>query len=207
MSLRIAINGFGRIGRLVFRVLSDCKDLEVVAINDMIQPDYMAYLLCYDSIHGQFLGDVSFTDNSLIVDGKSILVSSYARPELANWQEQKIDLVIESTGLFTQYQQASGHLQAGAKKVIISAPSSDVPMIVMGVNHLDYNPQQKIVSNASCTTNCLGPIAKILHQHWGNRRGVDYHSSCGHGEPKNSGWCIGRRLAWRSDGRGQYYSC
>jgi glyceraldehyde 3-phosphate dehydrogenase len=89
MSLRIAINGFGRIGRLVFRVLSDCKDLEVVAINDMIQPDYMAYLLRYDSIHGQFLGDVSFTDNSLIVDGKSILVSSYARPELANWQEQK----------------------------------------------------------------------------------------------------------------------
>ena len=172
MSLRIAINGFGRIGRLVFRVLRGCEDVEVVALNDMIRPDYMAYLLRYASVHVQFLANISFTDHSLIVDENCISVSSFPRPEMANWQALGIDLVIEATGLFTQKQQAIGHLQAGAKKVLISAPSNDVPMFVMGVNHLDYAPQQKIVSNASCTTNCLAPIAKILHQYWGIEEGL-----------------------------------
>jgi glyceraldehyde 3-phosphate dehydrogenase len=175
MSLRIAINGFGRIGRLAFRALSEYPDsegLEVVAINDKISPDYMAYLLRFDSTHGKFLGDIQFTDNSLIVNGRSIAVSSYSSPEQANWQALDIDVVIESTGMFTDKQQAGGHLKAGAKKVVISAPSGDAPMFVMGVNHADYDPQQTIVSNASCTTNCLAPIAKILHDNWGIEEGL-----------------------------------
>jgi glyceraldehyde 3-phosphate dehydrogenase len=175
MALRIAINGFGRIGRLAFRVLSECAEgegIEVVAINDMISPDYMAYLLRYDSIHGAFSGDIEFTDNSLIVNGRTIAVSSYSLPEQVNWKALNVDFVIESTGLFTDKQQASGHLRAGAKKVVISAPSKDVPMYVMGVNHTNYDPQQNIVSNASCTTNCLAPIAKILHDNWGIEEGL-----------------------------------
>ncbi|CCK75842.1 Glyceraldehyde 3-phosphate dehydrogenase [Oleispira antarctica RB-8] len=175
MSLRIAINGFGRIGRLVFRALKECdkqEEIEVVAINDRISPDYMAYLLRYDSTHGKFLGDIQFTEDTLIVDGHSIAVSSFSLPEQANWQTLGIDIVIESTGMFTDHAQASGHLRAGAKKVVISAPSSDVPMFVMGVNHGDYDPHQNIVSNASCTTNCLAPIAKILHDNWGIEEGL-----------------------------------
>ncbi|MBQ0732601.1 MAG: type I glyceraldehyde-3-phosphate dehydrogenase [Oleispira antarctica] len=175
MSLRIAINGFGRIGRLVFRALKECdkqEEIEVVAINDRISPDYMAYLLRYDSTHGKFLGDIQFTEDTLIVDGHSIAVSSFSLPEQANWQTLGIDIVIESTGVFTDHAHASGHLRAGAKKVVISAPSSDVPMFVMGVNHGDYDPHQNIVSNASCTTNCLAPIAKILHDNWGIEEGL-----------------------------------
>tara|TARA_R110001583_G_scaffold114832_2_gene265247 strand:- start:178 stop:1179 length:1002 start_codon:yes stop_codon:yes gene_type:complete len=175
MSLRIAINGFGRIGRLVFRALKECdkqEEIEVVAINDRISPDYMAYLLRYDSTHGKFLGDIQFTEDTLIVDGHSIAVSSFSLPEQANWQTLGIDIVIESTGMFTDHAHASGHLRAGAKKVVISAPSSDVPMFVMGVNHGDYDPHQNIVSNASCTTNCLAPIAKILHDNWGIEEGL-----------------------------------
>lgn len=175
MALRIAINGFGRIGRLAFRVLSESdknEALEVVAINDMISPDYMAYLLRYDSIHGPFLGEIEFTENTLVVNGHSIAISNTSHPEQANWKELGIDLVIESTGLFTSEQQAAGHLRAGANKVVISAPSSDVPMYVMGVNHTNYDPAQKIVSNASCTTNCLAPIAKVLQDHWGIEEGL-----------------------------------
>lgn len=175
MSLRIAINGFGRIGRLVFRALKECdkqEEIEVVAINDRISPDYMAYLLRYDSTHGKFLGDIQFTEDTLIVDGHSIAVSSFSLPEQANWQALGIDIVIESTGMFTDHAHASGHLRAGAKKVVISAPSSDVPMFVMGVNHGDYDPHQNIVSNASCTTNCLAPIAKILHDNLGIEEGL-----------------------------------
>jgi glyceraldehyde 3-phosphate dehydrogenase len=175
MPLRIAINGFGRIGRLVFRALSGCakgEGLEIVAINDKISPDYMAYLLRFDSTHGKFSGDIEFTDKTLIVNGLSIAVSSFDNPEQANWKTLKIDVVIESTGMFTSKMQAGGHLTAGAKKVVITAPSIDVPMFVMGVNHTDYTPQQKIVSNASCTTNCLAPIAKILHDNWGIEEGL-----------------------------------
>ncbi|MEH6448030.1 MAG: type I glyceraldehyde-3-phosphate dehydrogenase [Oleispira sp.] len=175
MALRIAINGFGRIGRLVFRILSDAavsEEFEVVAINDRIDADYMAYLLRYDSVHGAFIGQVEFTDDSLVVNGRNIVVSSLSQPEQANWKALKVDVVIESTGLFTDKQQASGHLRAGAKKVVISAPSNDVPMYVMGVNHNNYDPQQNIVSNASCTTNCLAPIAKILQDHWGIEEGL-----------------------------------
>ena len=172
MAVRIAINGFGRIGRLVFRVLDACEALEVVAINDRISPDYMAYLLKYDSIHGRFDSEISYEDNALIVNSKRIQVSSFSQPEQANWAELKIDIVIEATGLFTQLSQAQGHLNAGAKKVLITAPSSDTPMYVMGVNHLDYKPEQKIISNASCTTNCLAPIAKLLEDNWGIEEGL-----------------------------------
>ena len=172
MAVRIAINGFGRIGRLVFRVLDACEALEVVAINDRISPDYMAYLLKYDSIHGCFEGEIKHEDDVLIVNGKCIQVSSFSQPEQANWAELQIDIVIEATGLFTQLSQAQGHLNAGAKKVLITAPSSDTPMYVMGVNHLDYKPEQKIISSASCTTNCLAPIAKLLEDNWGIEEGL-----------------------------------
>lgn len=175
MSLRIAINGFGRIGRLVFRALkeSNIEDhTEVVAVNDKITPEYMAYLLKYDSTHGRFKGKIEFTDSALIVDGRMIEVSSFSLPEQANWGDQDIDIVVESTGCFTDKHQASGHIRAGAKKVIISAPSNDVPMIVMGVNHQAYTPQDQVISNASCTTNCLAPIAKILHDNWGIQEGL-----------------------------------
>lgn len=175
MSLRIAINGFGRIGRLVFRALKESDighPIEVVAVNDKITPEYMAYLLKYDSTHGRFKGEIEFTDNALIVDGRMIEVSSFSLPEQANWGDQDIDIVVESTGFFTDNHQASGHIRAGAKRVIISAPSSDVPMIVMGVNHQEYNPQDLVISNASCTTNCLAPIAKILHDNWGIQEGL-----------------------------------
>ena len=177
MAVRIAINGFGRIGRLVFRVLEAYEqevgaELDVVAINDRIAPDYMAYLLRYDSIHGRFDGEISHEDNVLIVNGKRIQVSSFSQPEQANWAELKVDVVIEATGLFTQLSQAQGHLNAGAKKVLITAPSADAPMYVMGVNHLDYKFDQKITSNASCTTNCLAPIAKLLEDNWGIEEGL-----------------------------------
>jgi glyceraldehyde 3-phosphate dehydrogenase len=175
MTLKIAINGFGRIGRLAFRVLAESTKndgLEVVAINDMISPEYMAYLLRYDSIHGKFSGQIEAIENGLVVNGNTIVVSSFAHPEQANWQALGIDVVIESTGLFTNKQQASGHLHAGAKKVVISAPSNDAPMYVMGVNHTKYDPLENIVSNASCTTNCLAPVAKILQDNWGIEEGL-----------------------------------
>ncbi len=177
MAIRIVINGFGRIGRLVFRVLEAYEqelgaELEVVAINDRITPDYMAYLLKYDSIHGRFFGEVSHENGVLIVNGKRIQVSSFSQPGQANWAELQIDIVIEATGLFTQLSQAQGHLDAGAKKVLITAPSNDAPMYVMGVNHLDYKAEQKIISNASCTTNCLAPIAKLLEDNWGIEEGL-----------------------------------
>jgi glyceraldehyde 3-phosphate dehydrogenase len=172
MAIRIAINGFGRIGRLAFRVLAACNEFEVVAINDRIKPDYMAYLLKYDSIHGPFEGLVSDQEQALIVNGKTIQVSNFSQPSQANWSELDVDFVIEATGLFTQIAQAQGHIHAGAKKVVISAPSEDAPMYVMGVNHLDYQENETIISNASCTTNCLAPIAKILENNWGIEEGL-----------------------------------
>ena len=172
MAIRIAINGFGRIGRLAFRVLAACDEFEVVAINDRIKPDYMAYLLKYDSIHGPFEGEVCDQEQALIVNGKSIQVSSFSQPSQANWAELDVDFVIEATGLFTQVSQAQGHLSAGAKKVVISAPSEDAPMYVMGVNHLDYQASETIISNASCTTNCLAPVAKLLEDNWGIEEGL-----------------------------------
>ena len=165
MPIKIAINGFGRIGRLVLRASLTRSDLKVVAINDMMDAEYMAYLLRYDSTHGQLDADIQSNRHALIIDGQTIQVSKCTSPENCTWSD--VDIVIESTGLFTSTEKAQGHIKAGAKKVIISAPSADAPMFVMGVNDHTYDDSMTVVSNASCTTNCLAPIAKILNDQWG----------------------------------------
>ena len=164
--IKIGINGFGRIGRNVFRVLSQRKDCKVVAINDLIESEYMAYMLRYDSSHGIFEKEVSFDEKHLIVDGEKIHVSSQTDPSQIPWKNAGVDIVVESTGLFTQKEKAELHLKGGASKVIISAPSSDAPMFVMGVNHEDYDSNIQVLSNASCTTNCLAPLAKTIHDNF-----------------------------------------
>ena len=171
--IKIGINGFGRIGRLVFRASLGHKDVEVVGINDLITPDYMAYMLKYDSIHGRFKGTVSYTDHSLIVDGHEIRVTAEKNPADLKWGDVGAEYVVESTGLFLTQEKAQGHLDAGAKHVVMSAPSKDAtPMFVMGVNNKTYNSDMKFVSNASCTTNCLAPIAKVLHDSFGITDGL-----------------------------------
>lgn len=163
MVKKIGINGFGRIGRLVFRVAVARSDFEVVGINDLIDVNYMAYMLKYDSTQGQFKGEVSVENGSLVVNGKKIRVTSEKDPANLKWNEIGAEFVVESTGFFTTIETASAHLKAGAKKVVISAPSADAPMFVMGVNHTTYKKEMNVVSNASCTTNCLAPIAKVLN--------------------------------------------
>ncbi|MCB1327165.1 MAG: type I glyceraldehyde-3-phosphate dehydrogenase [Spirochaetales bacterium] len=172
MAIRIGINGFGRIGRLVFRAGLSRSDVEFVGVNDLIDPEYMAYMLKYDSTHGQFAGDVSVKDGNLLVQGKTIRVTSEPDPAKLNWGAVKADYVVESTGLFTKTEQAKKHLEAGAKRVLISAPSPDAPMYVMGVNQDRFTADQTVVSNASCTTNCLAPIAKVVHDNWGIAEGL-----------------------------------
>ena len=172
MAINIAINGFGRIGRLVLRASLNNKDLNVVAINDLIDPEYMAYLLQYDSTHGQLKVAIESHDNSLVIFGNTIQTSQFSSPEQCNWHELDVDVVIESTGLFTSLDKAKGHITSGAKKVIISAPSPDAPMYVMGVNEHLYNSSEHIISNASCTTNCLAPIAKVINDKWGIEEGL-----------------------------------
>jgi glyceraldehyde 3-phosphate dehydrogenase len=172
MKIKVGINGFGRIGRLVFRAGLSRDDIEFVGINDLLSPDYMAYLLKYDTMHGRFEGQVESTDNSIIVNGKEIRVFSIKNPAEIPWSEVGADYVVESTGLFTTMELASGHLKAGAKKVVVSAPSKDAPMFVMGVNHNTYNPSMNIVSNASCTTNCLAPLAKVINDNFGIVEGL-----------------------------------
>ena len=173
MSIKIGINGFGRIGRLVFRASLDHKDVEVVGINDLITPDYMAYMLKYDTIHGKFEGTVDYTDHSLIVNGKEIAVFCEKEKENLPWGKIGAEYIVESTGLFLTKEKAEGHLKAGAKKVIMSAPSKDdTPMFVMGVNNKDYTSDMDFVSNASCTTNCLAPIAKVLNDKFGITDGL-----------------------------------
>lgn len=169
MSIRVAINGFGRIGRLVFRILTDRSDIQVVAVNDLVPSDNLAYLLKYDSVHGPFKGSVSYSPTELLVNREKVVICNEKDPSLLPWKALGVDYVIESTGLFTQSSEAARHLQAGAKKVIISAPAKDdVPTFVMGVNHNSYNPERdKIVSNASCTTNCLAPLTKVILDHFG----------------------------------------
>jgi len=165
---KIAINGFGRIGRLTFRKLVDNKTLEVVAINDLSTPAMLAYLLRYDSIQGKFDADISYTDDSLIVNGKSIKVLAERDPKSLPWAKEGIDLVIESTGIFESREKASWHLAAGAKKVLISAPSDkDVKTVVFNVNHSTLTAEDTLVSAASCTTNCLAPMAKVLNDKFG----------------------------------------
>ena len=171
--IKVGINGFGRIGRLVFRAAQNFKDVEVVAINDLIDVDYMAYMLKYDSTHGRFNGTVEVKDGKLIVNGKSIRVTAVKNPAELKWDEIGAEYVVESTGLFLDKEKAKGHLEAGAKKVIMSAPSKDdTPMFVMGVNHKKYSKEMNFVSNASCTTNCLAPIAKVLNDKFGIIEGL-----------------------------------
>ncbi|HEX7585305.1 MAG TPA: type I glyceraldehyde-3-phosphate dehydrogenase [Prolixibacteraceae bacterium] len=171
--IKIGINGFGRIGRFVFRVAVAKENVEVVAINDLIDVDYMAYMLKYDSTHGQFKGTVSVKDGQLIVNGKTIRVTSERNPADINWGAVGAEYVVESTGLFLEKAKAQGHIDGGAKKVILSAPSKDdTPMFVMGVNHKSYTKDMTFVSNASCTTNCLAPVAKVLHDKFGILEGL-----------------------------------
>lgn len=162
--LKIGINGFGRIGRIVFNAAVERKNIEIVGINDLISPDYMSYLLKYDSVHRTFYGEVSVEGNHLLVNGRKIRIFSERNPSNLKWSEVGADVVIESTGLFLTKNLASDHLKAGAKKVILSAPAKDdLPIFVMGVNHKSLRDCQDIISNASCTTNCLAPLAKVLH--------------------------------------------
>ena len=167
MTIRIGINGFGRIGRLVMRAAAERNDIEVVAINDLLDTDYIAYLLKYDSTHGLFDGEVTVDNNSLVVNGKTIRITSERDPATLKWDEVDVDVVVESTGLFLTKETAAKHIEAGAKKVVMSAPSKDdTPMFVMGVNQESY-AGETIVSNASCTTNCLAPLAKVLNDKFG----------------------------------------
>jgi len=173
MTIKIGINGFGRIGRMVFRAaIANFKDIEVVAINDLLEPDYLAYMLKYDSVHGKFDGDVAVDGNTLVVNGKKIRLTAVKDPSELKWAEAGADIVIESTGIFLDKAGGEKHLAAGAKKVIFSAPSKDeTPMFVFGVNHTKY-AGETIISNASCTTNCLAPLAKVLNDKWGIKRGL-----------------------------------
>ena len=174
MAIKIGINGFGRIGRMVFRaaVQNFSKDIEVVGINDLLEPEYLAYMLKYDSVHGRFEGEVSVEGTNLIVNGKTIRLTAVKDPSTLKWDEVGADVVVESTGLFLDEATASAHLKAGAKKVILSAPSKDeTPMFVYGVNDKTY-AGQAIISNASCTTNCLAPLAKVINDTFGIKRGL-----------------------------------
>ena len=173
MTVRVGINGFGRIGRMVFRAATKhYPELEIVAINDLLDPEYLAYMLKYDSVHGRFEGDISVDGNTLVVNGKKIRLTQVKDPAELKWNEVNVDLVIESTGLFLTKEACEKHIAAGAKKVVQSAPSKDdTPMFVYGVNHETY-AGQTIVSAASCTTNCLAPVAKVLNDNWGVKRGL-----------------------------------
>lgn len=170
--VKIGINGFGRIGRLVFRAAMEHPQVQIAGINDLFDADYLAYMLKYDSTHGEFKGTINVEGNTLIVNGKKIRVSAEKDPATLKWNEVGADYVVESTGLFTTIDTAKGHLTAGARKVIISAPSADAPMFVMGVNQDSYRPEMNVISNASCTTNCLAPIAKVLNDKWGIVEGL-----------------------------------
>ncbi len=173
MTIKVGINGFGRIGRNVLRsAVANFKDIEIVGINDLLEPDYLAYMLKYDSVHGRFKGEVCVEGSNLIVNGKKIRLTQERDPANLKWKDVGADVVIESTGLFLDKASAEKHLAAGAKKVIISAPSKDdTPMFVFGVNDKTY-AGQAIISNASCTTNCLAPVAKVLNDKWGIKRGL-----------------------------------
>ena len=174
MTIKIGINGFGRIGRMVFRaaVQNFANDIEIVGINDLLEPDYLAYMLKYDSVHGRFKGDVAVDGNTLIINGQRIRLTAVKNPAELAWGEVGADIVIEATGLFLTKESAEPHIKAGASKVIMSAPSKDdTPMFVYGVNDKTY-AGQAIISNASCTTNCLAPVAKVLHDKWGIKRGL-----------------------------------
>jgi glyceraldehyde 3-phosphate dehydrogenase len=173
MAIKVGINGFGRIGRLVFRAAQKMDNIEIVGINDpFIDPEYMIYMLKYDTVHGRFDGEAYHEGDSIFVNGKKIKVFSEMDPVNIKWGEVGATYVVESTGVFTTTEKASAHIKAGAKKVVISAPSADAPMFVMGVNNKTYKPDMTIVSNASCTTNCLAPLAKVIHDKFGIVEGL-----------------------------------
>ena len=202
MAIKIGINGFGRIGRLVFRAGIQRKDVQFVGINDpFIDPEYMCYMLKYDTVHGQFKGDISFTSDSIIVNGNEVKVFGSRDPAEIPWGKVGADYVVESTGVFTTSEKASAHIKAGAKKVVISAPSNDAPMFVMGVNQDKYTKDMNIVSNASCTTNCLAPLAKVINDNFGIIEGLmtTVHSTTATQKtvdgPSNKDWRGGRAAA------------
>ena len=173
MSVKVGINGFGRIGKLAFQAALKNKEVEVVAVNDpFITADYMAYMVKFDSAHGRFNGDIKSEEGKLIVDGKTINVYNEMDPNNIPWGKEGVEYVLECSGVFTTMEKAQAHLNAGAKKVVISAPSKDAPMFVMGVNNKSYDPSMNIVSNASCTTNCLAPLAKIINDSFGIKEGL-----------------------------------
>lgn len=172
MSKKIGINGFGRIGRIAFRIASKRNDVEVVAVNDLLDVEHLAYLLKYDSVHGRFDGEVEVKDGNLVVNGKTIRVTAERNPEDLKWDDAGVDIVLECTGIFTSREAAQKHITAGSKKVLISAPSKDLPMYVLGVNHKDITAEDNIVSNASCTTNCLAPLAKVINDNFGLAEGL-----------------------------------
>lgn len=172
-NIKIGINGFGRIGRLVFRAAMKQSNVEIVGINDLIDVDYMAYMLKYDSVHGRFDGEVSVADGQLVVNGKTIRITAERNPADLKWNEVGAEYIVDATGLFLTKEKVQGHLDAGAKKVVMSAPSKDdTPMFVMGVNNKSYRSDMNVVSNASCTTNCLAPIAKVLNDNYGITEGL-----------------------------------
>ncbi|MBY8961378.1 type I glyceraldehyde-3-phosphate dehydrogenase [Flavobacterium sp. D11R37] len=170
--VKLGINGFGRIGRIVFRETINRDNVEVVAINDLLEVDHLAYLLKYDSVHGNFKGEVEVKDGNLYVNGKHIRVTAEKDPSVLKWDEAGVDVVAECTGIFTTLEKAQLHIDGGAKKVVISAPSADAPMFVMGVNHDKATANDTIVSNASCTTNCLAPLAKVINDNFGIEEGL-----------------------------------
>ena len=173
MAVKVGINGFGRIGRLVFRAAMETGKVEIVGINDpFIDVDYMVYMLRYDTVHGQFKGDIEVKGDKLVVNGKEIAVYAAMNPEEIGWKECGAEYVVESTGVFTTTEKASAHIKAGAKKVVISAPSADAPMFVMGVNNDKYTKDMTVISNASCTTNCLAPLAKVINDNFGIIEGL-----------------------------------
>ncbi|SDR67792.1 type I glyceraldehyde-3-phosphate dehydrogenase [Gramella sp. MAR_2010_147] len=172
MSTKIGINGFGRIGRIAFRIAAQNENVEVVAINDLLDVDHLAYLLKYDSVHGKYKGSVEVKDGNLFVDGNKIRVTSEKNPADLKWGDAGVEVVMDCTGIFTDLDNAKAHLDAGARKVVISAPSKTAPMFVMGVNHQDVKADQDIVSNASCTTNCLAPLAKVIDDEFGLVEGL-----------------------------------
>ncbi len=169
---KIAINGFGRIGRIAFRIANQRENVKIVAINDLIPVEQLAYLLKYDTVHGRFDGEISVNNGNLVVNGQEIRVTAERNPENLKWDAVDADIVLECTGIFKSHEQASVHLKAGAKKVVISAPSGDAPMFVMGVNHQDVKAEDRVVSNASCTTNCLATFAKVLNDNFGIAEGL-----------------------------------
>jgi glyceraldehyde 3-phosphate dehydrogenase len=199
MTIKVGINGFGRIGRMAFRAAAkDFQNIEIVAINDLLDPEYLAYMLKYDSVHGQFDGDVEVQDGNLVVNGKTIRITAERNPADLKWDEVGADLILECTGFFLTKESCQAHIDAGAKKVVQSAPSKDdTPMFVFGVNDDTYNGET-IISAASCTTNCLAPMAKVVHDNFGIKRGLMTTVHAATATQKNSRWSFNERLAWWS---------